>query len=175
MKKKQIQVAINFLTLLRIIGIPFLFVLSPVGQIILLIALFLTDFFDGFLARKFAVTSELGAILDLLADKILVLFLLGMYYYLDKLNIWIVILLGARELYSIWIRVKHYRRENKLIGASIIGKTKTFLQFVAFTLLILGVDSWIYNSVFIVVIILSYYSIAGYVFESLKRDDKNDK
>ena len=71
---------INILTLIRIFIAVVIFTFLAIKNYYLL-ALFLffiaglTDYFDGFLARKFNATSQLGEILDPLADKILIIFL----------------------------------------------------------------------------------------------------
>ena len=74
---------LNILTLSRILLAVIIFVLliSPDGYLLALILFFLagiTDYFDGYLARKYDAVSQLGEILDPIADKILILFV-----YLD--------------------------------------------------------------------------------------------
>ena len=72
---------INILTLSRILlaAIIFVFLISPDGYLLALVLFFLagvTDYFDGYLARKYNAVSQLGEILDPIADKILILFVL---------------------------------------------------------------------------------------------------
>ena len=72
---------INILTLSRILFAAIIFVLliSPDGYLLALVLFFLagvTDYFDGYLARKYNAVSQLGEILDPIADKILILFVL---------------------------------------------------------------------------------------------------
>ena len=72
---------INLLTFSRIFlaAIIFLLLMSPDGYLLALILFFLagiTDYFDGYLARKYNAVSQLGEILDPIADKILILFVL---------------------------------------------------------------------------------------------------
>ena len=70
----------NILTLSRLLVTPLIIYLGLNNHFIILIivAVFiaLTDFFDGYLARKWQVTSEFGAKLDMIADKVLALGLL---------------------------------------------------------------------------------------------------
>ena len=72
---------INILTLSRILlaAIIFVLLMSPDGYFLALVLFFLagvTDYFDGYLARKYNAVSQLGEILDPIADKILILFVL---------------------------------------------------------------------------------------------------
>jgi CDP-diacylglycerol--glycerol-3-phosphate 3-phosphatidyltransferase len=72
---------INILTLSRILlaAIIFVLLMSPDGYFLALVLFFLagvTDYFDGYLARKYNAVSQIGEILDPIADKILILFVL---------------------------------------------------------------------------------------------------
>ena len=72
---------INILTLSRILlaAVIFLLLMSSDGYLLALVLFFLagiTDYFDGYLARKYNSVSQLGEILDPIADKILILFVL---------------------------------------------------------------------------------------------------
>ena len=72
---------INILTLSRIFlaVLIFLLLISPDGYLMALILFFIagiTDYYDGYLARKYNAVSELGEILDPIADKILILYIL---------------------------------------------------------------------------------------------------
>jgi len=72
---------INILTLSRIFlaAIIFLLLTSTDGYLMALVLFFLagiTDYFDGYLARKYNAVSELGEVLDPIADKILIVFVL---------------------------------------------------------------------------------------------------
>ena len=127
---------INGLTISRIIiGLPMIFVLrSGKNDIFILLMLIggLTDFFDGYFARKYKYQSVLGAKLDPLADKI---FLLGPMLWLVHENLvplWAIWLIISRELFiTSW-------RSNVATGApaSMQGKYKTTLQFISIMLLL---------------------------------------
>ena len=72
---------INILTLSRVLlaAIIFVFLMSPEGYLLALLLFFIagvTDYFDGYLARRYNAVSQLGEILDPIADKILILFVL---------------------------------------------------------------------------------------------------
>ena len=82
---------INFITITRILLAPIIFIFLIFGNYLVCIILFflagLTDYFDGYLARKYNAESQIGEILDPIADKILIVFLLiGLCILLKSLN-----------------------------------------------------------------------------------------
>ncbi len=167
MSQKTKLILINLLTILRIIGIPFFLILDPIPAFVLLNFLFITDFLDGYFSRKYNLTTKLGAALDLFADKTLTIFLLILYYIKGQLALIIVVLLVFRELYSIFLRLYYYNKKKGLINASIFGKLKTALMFLAFDLLILNIKG--YQIIFVIIIFISYYSLFKYILEGKKK------
>jgi len=165
---------VGVLTLMRIIGIPFLFMFENQMYLFLYASfLFMTDFFDGYLARKWKVTTLTGAVLDLLADKTLVIVLLLTAVIDQNVSLILFILIAAREVYSMIIRFKKLRRNEGLIKASMIGKTKTTLQFIALAMVILNWPSqMVYTILLWVVVVLSYYSFFDYFKQSKAKDGK---
>jgi CDP-diacylglycerol--glycerol-3-phosphate 3-phosphatidyltransferase len=95
----------------------------------------ITDFFDGFIARKWNQSTKLGAILDPLADKMLIIAgLLGLMM-IDRASVWAVYLILVREVFITGLRVMA-ASEGKEISASFLGKVKTFAQIFAIGFLI---------------------------------------
>lgn len=133
----------NLVTLLRIALIP-LFVLlffSPWGYAGLLAAalfllLSLTDFIDGYLARKRRQVTDFGKLLDPIADKLLIstaLVLLigrGVEWWMALIIIIREVLLTALRLYIV--------KKDIVIAASWLGKIKTVSQIVAITAALIG-------------------------------------
>ena len=132
---------INGLTISRIlIGLPIIFALQN-GNNEIFIILFLigglTDFLDGYLARKYNYESVFGAKLDPLADKILIIAPLIWLAHENIVPIWAIWLIISRELI-----ITSWRSEISSGGpASLQGKYKTTLQFISITLL-LWPQSW---------------------------------
>ncbi len=158
---------INILTILRVVLIPVFFFIDGLPAFILLNFMFITDFLDGYLSRKYNVTSELGAILDLIGDKSLTIFLLVIYAFRGDLNLIISILLIAREVYSMIMRFYYLKKGTGLISASFLGKLKTTLFFLGFDMLILNIPYA--NVMFLVILVLSYYSLFTYILKGVKK------
>ena len=130
------QRIINGLTISRILlGLPIVFALRSGKNdifIFLILIAALTDFFDGYFARKYNHQSVLGAKLDPLADKILLVGPMIWLVHENLVPIWAIWLLISRELLiTSW-------RSDKTTGgpASIQGKYKTTLQFISITFLL---------------------------------------
>jgi CDP-diacylglycerol--glycerol-3-phosphate 3-phosphatidyltransferase len=129
----------NTITFSRLIGIPFLLygLYIPTHQAkwicltIFLIAA-LTDWLDGYLARKLNQITDLGKFLDPLVDKLLVLAPLLVLVELGKIPGWGVFIILARELAIAGWRVN----QTSISGANIWGKLKTVSQIIAIALLI---------------------------------------
>ncbi|NEO54887.1 MAG: CDP-diacylglycerol--glycerol-3-phosphate 3-phosphatidyltransferase [Okeania sp. SIO3B5] len=129
----------NWITFSRLLGIPLILytLKTPTNQnlwiclVIFLIAS-VTDFLDGYLARKLNQVSDLGKFLDPLADKLLVLAPLLGLIELGKVPVWGVFLILGRELTIAGWRVN----QTQISGANIWGKLKTVSQILAISLLI---------------------------------------
>ncbi|WP_445629991.1 CDP-diacylglycerol--glycerol-3-phosphate 3-phosphatidyltransferase [Nostoc sp. DSM 114167] len=129
----------NWITFSRLLGVPFLLygLYNPTPQarwicLAIFIVAALTDWLDGYLARKLNQISELGKFLDPLVDKFLVLAPLMVLIELEKIPAWGVFLILARELAIAGWRVN----QTTITGANIWGKLKTISQIVAIALLI---------------------------------------
>ncbi len=129
----------TILTLSRIVLIPF-FVLSvyrhPVlGALIFSIAS-ITDFLDGYLARRSGQITTFGIIMDPLADKFLVISALIVLVDMERLSALIAIILIVREFLVTGLRVVALSK-NIVIPAEMGGKLKTTAQITSILCLIL--------------------------------------
>jgi CDP-diacylglycerol--glycerol-3-phosphate 3-phosphatidyltransferase len=95
-----------------------------------------TDFIDGYLARRMGLISVLGKFLDPLADKLIVLATLVLMVEQGRVPAWAVIIIAARELSVTALRTIAMS-EGVIIAASRGGKDKTAIQMVAVLTLIL--------------------------------------
>ena len=127
------------LTLSRIVLIPF-FVISvyhhPVlGALIFGIAS-ITDFLDGYLARRSGEITKFGIIMDPIADKFLIISAFIVLVDMERLSVWIAIILIVRDFLITALGVVALSKDI-VIQAEIGGKIKTTLQIVAILCLIL--------------------------------------
>jgi CDP-diacylglycerol---glycerol-3-phosphate 3-phosphatidyltransferase len=95
-----------------------------------------TDYVDGMLARRWGVTSKLGSFLDTTADKLLVSGVLIALLAVDRVSPWIVGLIVGRELVLMGLRGV-IAAEGEVMAPSLLGKSKTAIQFLAIALAIL--------------------------------------
>lgn len=133
----------NKLTVLRMILVPF-FVLAllwpfPHHYLIALIifgAASYTDHLDGMLARKHNQITDFGKFMDPLADKILVISALVCFVSLGLCDVWLVLLIIAREFMVTSIRLVAAGK-GSVIAANNWGKAKTVSQIVAICVILL--------------------------------------
>ncbi len=136
---------INSITLARIFLAPIILVFLIFSNYLVCVLLFflagLTDYFDGYLARKYNAESELGEILDPIADKILVVFILiGLSVELDsQLMALLSSLIIAREIGVAALR--DYSARNNLshrTKVTFLAKAKTSIQLFTIGLYLLA-------------------------------------
>ena len=94
----------------------------------------LTDWLDGYLARKFQAESPMGKFMDPIADKILVLGALVMLLEMQRIDAIMVLLLLSRDIYIGGVRAVA-ATSNVIIAAKPFGKWKTALQMICIPML----------------------------------------
>ncbi len=99
----------------------------------------LTDYFDGYLARKNNMITTFGKFLDPLADKLLVMFALLILLDIGFIPMWIVLIILAREFIVTGIRLVAVN-EGTVIAASQLGKYKTVTTMLGIILLLFHIE-----------------------------------
>jgi CDP-diacylglycerol---glycerol-3-phosphate 3-phosphatidyltransferase len=107
---------------------------------ILFVILAATDWFDGRLARRWGVTTRLGAFLDTTADKLLVSTALIGLVAIGRASPWVALIIVGREFAILGLRVAVVS-EGRRFDTSLVGKWKATVQFVAITLAMLRPDA----------------------------------
>lgn len=132
----------NFLTLLRIAMIPvFIFIYldpTPIRSFFATVTFLLaslTDFLDGYLARKRGEVTKWGKLMDPIADKLLVISALILLVNFHRVEAWIVVILIGREMAVTGLRALA-AMEDIIIPADVLGKYKMGAQITAISLLL---------------------------------------
>ncbi|HFI2692149.1 TPA: CDP-diacylglycerol--glycerol-3-phosphate 3-phosphatidyltransferase [Streptococcus suis] len=142
MKKENIP---NALTVGRILVIPIFILLltvwhSTVSHVLAALTFALasiTDYLDGYLARKWQVVTNFGKFADPMADKILVMSAFIMLVELGFAPAWIVAIIICRELAVTGLRLLLVENGGTVLAAAMPGKIKTFSQMFAVIFLLL--------------------------------------
>lgn len=167
----------TLITLSRIILIPFFVLVTPdrpfLGALIFGIAS-LTDFLDGYVARKTGQITKFGIILDPIADKFLVISALILLVDMARVSVWIAIIIIVREFLVTALRVVALSKDI-VIRAEMGGKLKTASQLIAilcliFSMDVFGIDLYDVGIVFIwIALILSIVSGIQYTISFWKK------
>ena len=145
----------NKLIIFRIALIPFFLfffltaqpgdsVFRLIAMVIFVLAAF-SDFLDGYLARKWDMTTNFGKLMDPMADKMLVCSALVALVQRHELAAWVVIIIICREFWVTALRILALEQGREIISASKLGKVKTVLQMGMLACLLAGVGSGAYG------------------------------
>ena len=133
----------NIISMVRLAGVPlFLWlVLGPEADVWALVVLMLsglTDWLDGYLARRLNQMSKLGEILDPVADRLYILAVVVGLAFRDIIPWWVAVILPARDIF-LWGLVPFLRtRGYSALPVHYLGKAATAALLYAFPLLFLG-------------------------------------
>jgi len=137
---------IQILTYFRILIAPIIFILITLFNIygwalLLFFIASISDYWDGFLARKYNLESMLGAILDPIADKILVTFMI-LALSIELSSVFIGLVGGIMLVREFWVgalRDLNARQNNsEATKVTSLAKIKTSIQFITFSSYLLG-------------------------------------
>lgn len=161
----------NKLTILRLIMVPIFIIMYFVEKnndvlylsTLVFVIASITDFLDGFVARKYNMITDFGKFLDPLADKIIVTAALLILLEIKRVDFISILIIISRE-YSISIIRAIAASKGKVIAAANSGKIKTVLQMLSIFLLLLNIPFGIY--VFYASVAMTIYSGGEYIYNS---------
>ena len=165
---------------------------TTIIAVVVFIVAAITDYFDGYLARKFSAVSDFGALLDPLVDKMLVL---SAFIMLASIRVdgsseawvpgWMVVLVVVREIWVTGLRAVAASR-GVVIPAGISGKIKSALQMISVVFLLLHNWTWSFFGIeatcqvigmnlLLLSLLFSYFGAFEYtsIVFSLPPEDKN--
>lgn len=167
----------NILTISRFFLIPVFVVLFFQGHEIIAFSVFLlagvTDVIDGYLARRFQLVTELGKMLDPLADKLMVLSVFVSLLIAGKISWLVAGVVFFRDAGMILGSLFFHFRGKKTVPANILGKTTTILFYIAILLLIFQLP---YHTQFIwFVVMFAFLTSIIYLLEFAKVNKNTNK
>ena len=132
----------NALSVLRLVGVPvFLWAIVSGHDAIALVTLMLsgvTDYLDGWIARRFRLVSRVGQLLDPLADRLYIATTLFGLAWREIIPWWLVVVLFSRELLLAIVLAVIKRYGQTGLPVHFVGKAATFNLLYAFPLLLLA-------------------------------------
>ncbi|MDD7266741.1 MAG: CDP-diacylglycerol--glycerol-3-phosphate 3-phosphatidyltransferase [Lachnospiraceae bacterium] len=166
----------NKITLFRIVLIPFFVLLMLIPQVpannwiaaVIFVVASLTDFVDGYLARKYKLVTNFGKFMDPLADKLLVCAALICLVDVQRIPGWIVIIIISREFIISGFRLLA-SDQGVVIAAGWWGKAKTFTQMIMLTLFILNLGRaafWPEQILLYLSLLLTMISLVDYLLQN---------
>ncbi|WP_314033984.1 CDP-diacylglycerol--glycerol-3-phosphate 3-phosphatidyltransferase [Dietzia sp. CH92] len=166
----------NVLTVLRIVLVPVFVVMffvagaqEPwwrVGSFVVFAVAMLTDYVDGYLARRLGLVTDFGKIADPIADKALISAALISLSLVDELFWWVTVVILVRE---VGITLWRLFGVDYVVAASRGGKLKTVTQTLGVGMLVLPLPQWAWPAEWLVMgvaVVLTVYTGVDYLVKA---------
>jgi len=163
----------NLITLARILAVPVIVWAITAGEMRLAFILFLvaglSDLVDGFLAKRFGMATELGAYLDPLADKAMIVSIYVALGIVEAMPRWLVILVVSRDILIVGAVILSWLVDKPVkLKPLTVSKLNTVAQIVYATFVLAALAfSWdiplVINALMTLVAVLTLLSVAFYV------------
>ena len=162
----------NKLTMLRVVLIPVFLILlywdvpfHMLCALVIFILASVTDFVDGYIARRYNQVTDFGKFMDPLADKLLVMSALLWFVEAGRLPAWAMLVVVAREFAVTALRLIAVER-GRVIAAAWSGKVKTASTMVCIVLMFLPISVWINDICVAVIVLTTLYSGVEYFMKN---------
>lgn len=169
----------NLLTLARIILIPIFLLMTSLASMqcdailrpaVVFAIASITDYLDGYLARKWHVVTNFGKFADPLADKMLVMSAFIMLVGINQAPAWVISVIICRELAVTGLRLLLVENGGTVLAAAMPGKIKTVTQMLSIILLLCHVHFvgtiMLYVALFFTIYSgYDYFKGAGFLFK----------
>lgn len=166
------------ITLIRVAFIPLFMLLMYLSggrpglymwlSFVLFIIASLTDYVDGYIARKYGQVSDFGKFLDPLADKLLVIAAMTMFCQWGQIPAWALMIVLTREFAVTGLRLVAVGK-GKVIAAGFSGKVKTASTMIGLcAMMAFPTVSWLCWVVLTVIVVTTVYSGVEYFIQNWK-------
>jgi cardiolipin synthase len=171
----------NFLTLIRIVAIPFFLVLLAshlyLDALIVFILGGVTDALDGFVARRMNQKTSLGATLDPVADKLLLTSSFIMLGMMGAIPLWLVVLVVSRDAVLLfgYVAISFLLDERMEVQPTMAGKLSTVFQLITIGVVLLMLarsqllESWLDDVLVYLTATTTVVSGVQYLYRGLLR------
>jgi len=163
----------NKLTMLRVILIPVYLVLwhldfpgNNYAALAVFVVASLTDFLDGYIARKHNLVTDFGKFMDPLADKMLVLTAMTCFCAMGRFPDWALVIVMAREFAVSGLRMVAVDN-GRVIAAGWSGKVKTAATMVCVILMLLPLPAVVNQICTAVIVLTTIYSGVEYFMKNV--------
>lgn len=172
---KEIYTASNLLSLFRLfLAIPLWFLIEKAepGQtrwIPFFICVFaaITDLLDGYLARKFNQITEFGKIIDPLADKVVIAFVILKLYIIGDIQPYYFLMVILRDLLIFIGGILLTKKIKKVLPSNYLGKAAAFnIGIVILFIMTNNINSLVFQIFYISSIVLIFVSLAAYIIRA---------
>lgn len=167
----------NILTSIRILLVPLFPIVyfsshkyAHYFALIIFILAGITDFLDGYLARKHQWVSSFGTVFDPLADKLMLLVALTALALDHYIPFWVLVVMGIKESFMIGAGLYLYlRKEQKIIPSNLFGKFATVIFSVAIVWIILTPETAWLQYLIVLAVACKLIAFSSYVTFHVKQ------
>ncbi len=161
----------NILTLIRLIAIaPLAITLSRwpehrAATILLFLLIWATDFLDGYIARRFNLTTEFGKLFDPFVDKVFQIVTAIMLFTVGLTPVWVPLYYAARESFMLFGSTLLLTKRNIVVFSDRLGKVATFLFVLATVIMFFcgNTGGLLRQLVFIPAVLCSFFATFHYI------------
>ena len=174
----------NVLTMFRLfLVVPVVFSIArghyQTALLIFMLAGF-TDGLDGFLARRYSWQSELGSLLDPLADKFMMVAAFMSLALREQIPLWLLVMVMLRDLIIVaGVLVYHLKTRSIQMYPTLVGKVNTLLQVLLIVIVLFNggvypVPDMMMSMVILALLISTVLSCIGYVFLGIEKVNEDN-
>lgn len=183
---KQVRFILNIpnsLTLIRLAAVaPLAFMIYrwpayKISTLILFLAIWTTDFLDGYIARRFNMMTEFGKLFDPFVDKIYQVVTAFMLFAIGLVPIWVPLYYFVRESFMLFGSTLLLTKRRVVVVSDLPGKISTFL-FVAATMTLFFAgreEGWFRHVIFIPPVLCSFFATIHYTRQQIGSKKSDDQ
>ena len=183
---KEILLVPNLISLFRLVlFIPFLILFKLASEdwsyrnyiFATIIIAFISDLLDGFVARKTNKISEMGKIIDPLADKVLMAIIVINLFIINKIPAYYFYIIISRDVIIFIGGILISRKLNKVLPSNLLGKLTVFSIGIFILAVLLNADpvSNVYRILLLLSLTMSFASVIGYGIRAIEFIKKSNQ